>query len=206
MLSIMGKKIVCIYGLLPISYPSSFHSYKWNNFVIWSFDHLIAYINDFCSFSSLTKLSITGEPGGAFQTLVKPFVNVESVCVQPSYVENISLAELFPNMQRLAVYLRETTYDISNVEQYFPNVQHLEIIGRNIDGLKIPFDSHLTSLELPFTTNGTLMQSISDNLPNLQSLRINYIEKLFHFDDNITVHFENVKNLDIKMDSYYLTL
>lgn len=176
--------------------------------LLWTyFDHLIAYIKEFCKFSAFTELSITGKPGEALQYFGKPFVNVERVCIQPSDLDNISLTEMFPNMQRLEVFYSEAT-GFANVEQCFPNIKHLEILTKNIDEMEktlemIRLNPQLTSLSLPFTPDTTLMQRISESLPNLQDLKINYIEKL-PLDGGDTVHLESVKRLEMQMGLYYV--
>lgn len=159
-----------------------------------SLDHLRFYINKYCT-ERLSSIAITGEYNDSLNSFTIPSENVQQVCVKTSDLKDVSLVQLFPNMRRLTYRFSQPT-DFADIEKHFPNLEHLEILSKDIEEAEeciriMRLNPQLRSLSIPFIANAAYLEEINRSLPNLQYLGLNY---LFTRPDSIIIHhFKHVK-------------
>lgn len=112
---------------------------------------------------------------------------MSNVGVQTSDLENVSLIGLFPKMRRLTVHnYYPKTNDFTCIARYIPNVEHLEMSTDFVESMDksvgiLKLNPHLISLAVPLYSNITVLQSISEILPNLQELKFSVSHVLYAF-------------------------
>lgn len=197
----------CFGHLIPKLNFDSFEAYT---------NQIIAYINEYCA-ESLTKMSLRNCENSIIDTITKPFVNVEDVHINGSCLEGRWVKSIFPRMRYLEfTMLRDEQIQSSAwIMNHFPHLESLDI-GINIDDKQL-IELFKENLAITFQLNpnlrilrnsscldvildATFLQSVSENLQNLEILSVMWQEakhfKLANSNDSV-IRFKNVKKFGI---------
>lgn len=166
------------------------------------YKRIVTYLNDYCT-DSLTYVCVHAIPNSASKQL-QPFKNIETLLVLDSYMNGVNLDEIFPRLRTLCY----RGYDYGALENHFPNLESLEILGnwdRDNDRAKksiettLRMNPQLRSLKAPCNPDARFIQIASENLPQLQNFDITWDQKVIPNYDTMSFHFENLKKFDFKL-------
>lgn len=158
-------------------------------------------MNEFCA-ESLIKLEF--RPVLGFEYLKRPFENIEELTIyefkENSLTQKKCLSKLFPKVRRLkfVIYHMENGFS-SAISDYFPNMQHLELIlGWEHESYThykqailtaLRMNSHLKSLKISIHSF-SFLQEINDSLQSIESIGI----ELCSVELGNPIYFPNVKS------------
>lgn len=154
------------------------------------------------SFQSLVSLALRKLDDTVLQKFQYPFANVQNVTITGELrtSNNASkLRELFPAVRRLNL-TDLNVHDVNILDVELPQLKHLTVeipilsdMSEAIEKLE-KRNPQITELTMYYCTSFDYLQMASQNLPNLESLKVN-LEILGDEYSGGKIHFPNVKKL-----------
>lgn len=153
---------------------------------------------------SLLEIDIDNYYESFFDEMVEPFERCENVTIRGQFKKlgnsNLTLSEIFPSVKRLDFPKLEVA-DKSGIVQEYPHLEYLNVQAHDGDDKNrlnddditemLEKNSQIRSLKL-FCDNLTLIQSVNELLPNLESLRVESHSAPSKSNNN-TINFRNLK-------------
>lgn len=153
---------------------------------------------------SLLEIEIRNYYESFFDEMVEPFERCENVTICGQFKKlgnsNMTLAEMFPSVKRLDFPKFEVA-DKSGIVQEYPHLEYLNVEAHDGDDRTRLNDADITemlsknpqirNLKL-FCDNLTLVQTVNELLPNLESLRVESHSAPSESNNN-TINFRNLK-------------
>lgn len=153
---------------------------------------------------SLLEIDIRNYYESFFDEMVEPFERCENVTICGQFKKlgnsNMTLAEMFPSVKRLDFPKFEVA-DKSGIVQEYPHLEYLNVEAHDGDDKTRLNDADITkmlsknpqirNLKL-FCDNLTLVQTVNELLPNLESLRVESHSAPSESNNN-TINFRNLK-------------
>lgn len=179
------------------------YGYRWLRMNSDNLEHLISYVNNYCV-ASLTELTllVDSEVGSMLHHFVKPFPNIQNVCVQSFAPQNVSLIEVFPTMRRLILHCKKME-ELLSFKGDLQSLDHLEIISKDPWKMWEFWDPslkqsivQLRSLSLSYYTVCKPSIFSFDLFSNLQELKLNEMSHTI-LDFHATFHLKTVKYFTI---------